>query len=418
MIKYIKKHAMFGVIFTSAKALVYFVPLLLADVLTTSDFGILEYALAGLGMVTNALFNLGVPGAYPYFIIRKEQSEVKHGFSLHPIILLIPFLINQIAYFVLDLDLSFYLAFNISYIISNQVFYSTQLKSHEKSSFAVILDSGLYIVLFLLFIAYKVGLTDTDINTINTFILCYSFIYIFIAIYSFLRNKRKNLVTAYKTILRFSIHLLISTFLIFLITTSGRILVEYFFGFEEVGVYAFYFRLAAIVVMIHQVINIAFFKKIYTANPLVLDKYFSIFFVLISILSIIIYLVSPYIVRHLSDFFNNTYERFNDIYFILSAQMVMWIASALNSNIIDRENLAKKNNVFFFLLILLVLVLIYLFRYKMTFSDLIYIHFSSIYIACMIQFFSLSRKRIFFKKTGAILTLIFIFQSSYYFINF
>ncbi|GAB4153925.1 MAG: hypothetical protein Tsb0033_01140 [Winogradskyella sp.] len=418
MIKYIKKHAMFGVIFTSAKALVYFVPLLLADVLTTSDFGILEYALAGLGMVTNALFNLGVPGAYPYFILRKEQNELKHGFALHPIILLIPFLINQIAYFVFGLDINFYLAFNISYIISNQVFYSTQLKSHEKSSFAVILDSGLYIVLFLLFIAYKAGLVDTNINTISAFILFYSCIYIFIAIYSFLRYKKENLVSAYKTILRFSIHLLISTFLIFLITTSGRILVEYFFGFEEVGVYAFYFRLAAIVVMIHQVINIAFFKKIYTFNPLLLDKYFSLFFIFISTLSIIIYFSSPYIIGHLSNFFNNTYESFNQIYFLLSAQMVMWIASALNSNIIDRENLAKKNNIYFFLLILLVLVLIYLFKENMTFSDLIYIHFSSIYIACMIQFFSLSRKKIFFKKSGAILTLIFIFQSSYYFINF
>lgn len=418
MIKHIKNHALFGVIFTSAKALVYFVPLLLADVLTTSDFGILEYALAGLGMVTNVLFNLGVPGAYPYFILKKKQNEIKHGFALHPIILLIPFLINQLAYFVFGLDINFYLAFNVSYIISNQVFFSTQLKSHKKSSFAVILDSGIYIVLFLLFIAYKAGLVDTSIKTINVFILLYSCIYVLVAIYSFLKLKKENVVSAYKTILRFSIHLLISTFLIFLITTSGRILVEYFFGFEEVGIYAFYFRLAAIVVMIHQVINIAFFKEIYTFNPLELDKYFSLFFVLISLLSISLYFISPYIVGHLSNFYNTTYQSFNHIYFLLSAQMVMWIASALNSNVIDRENLAKTNNIYFFLLIITVLTVIYVMKDNMSFSDLIYIHFSSIYIACMLQLFSLSRRIVFFKKSAVILTLIFVFQSSYYFIMF
>lgn len=418
MTKYLKKHALFGLVFTSAKALVYFVPLLLADVLTTSDFGILEYALAGLGMVINTLFNLGVPGAYPYFILRKKQNELLKGFVLHPLILLIPFLINQIAYFIFSLDVNFYLAFNISYIISNQVFYSTQLKSHEKSSFAVILDSGLYIVLFMFFIAYKVGLTDANIISINTFIIFYSCIYVLIATVRFLTHRNEKLISAYKTILRFSIHLLISTFLIFLITTSGRILVEYFFSFEEVGIYAFYFRLAAIVVMIHQVINIAFFKKIYTLNPLVLDKYFSLFFVLISVLSTIIYFISPYIVGPLSNFFNNTYESFKHVYFLLSAQMVMWIASALNSNIIDRENLAKKNNLYFVFLILTVLLLIYLLNESMTFSGLVYIHFSSIYLACLIQIITLSRKKIFFKKSAAILTIIFVFQTAYYFSNY
>lgn len=418
MINAIKKHAAFGAVFTVAKALVYFTPLLLADVLTTSDFGVLEYALAGLGVIVNTLINLGVPGAYPYYIIREKKDNLKSGFNLHPLILLIPFIINQLAFWFFHLDINFYLAFNISYIIANQIFYSTQLKSHEKSSFAVILDSGIYIILFLFFIGYKTGLFEPSITTINRFVLTYALIYVIFGIARFIKSKKQDITTNYKTILKFSIHLLVSTFLIFLITTSGRILVEFFFGFEEVGIYAFYFRLAAIVVMIHQIINIAFFKKIYTFSPLVLDQHFYKFFILISILSIVIYFISPFVVSHLSDFFNDTFETYKSIYFLLSAQMIMWIASALNSNIIDRENSAKINNVFFFILITVVCLILYVFKDKFSFPQLIYVHFTSIYLACMIQYYTLRKRNIYFSKSALTLTVIFILESGYYFLIF
>ncbi|WP_282042237.1 hypothetical protein [Winogradskyella flava] len=418
MISAIKKHALFGIVFTIAKATVYFVPLILADVLSKSDFGILEYALAGLGLVVNTLFNLGVPGAYPYFIIRKKQTDVKLGFVLHPLILIIPFICNQVAYFIFNLDIAFYLAFNISYIISNQVFYSIKLKSHERSSLAVVFDSGVYILLLISFILYKVGIIDLSISVLNIFILCYCLCYVLFSLSRVFSKSFTQMFTAYKTILNFSVHLLFSTFLIFLITTSGRILVEFFFGFEEVGIYAFYFRLAAIVVMIHQVVNIAFFKKIYTLDPVKLDNYFFLFFILISILSILIYIISPYIVLHLSSFFENTFESNKGVYFLLSAQMVMWIASALNSNIVDRENLARKNNPSFVVLIFLVVVCLYLLNNKLTFSNLVYIHFTTIYMACIIQYYTLSKKKIVFKKSAITLSLTFITQSIIYFTFF
>ena len=95
----IKKHSFFVLVFTLAKATVYFVPLLIADVLSGTHFGILEYALAGLGMIVNTVINLGVPGAYPYFILREKRLELQPSFKLHVLVLLIPFVINQILFF-------------------------------------------------------------------------------------------------------------------------------------------------------------------------------------------------------------------------------------------------------------------------------------------------------------------------------
>lgn len=416
VLKLIKKHAFFSLVFTVAKATVYFVPLILADVLSKEDFGILEYALAGLGMVVNTIINLGVPGAYPYFILRLKEFELQNAFKLHPIILLFPFTINQILYLLGVLNINFYLAFNLSFIIANQVFYSTQLKSHEKPITAVIIDSGVYLSLLLFFMVFKLGVINPSISVINKFVFGYCLVYVIIGIYNCYNSRDKISLRKYQDILKFSVHLLISTFLIFLITTSGRILVEFFFDYELVGVYAFYFRLAAVVVMIHQIVNITFFKKMYTLDPKILDKYYSIFLGSIGLLSISIFFISPYIIPTFSNYFIETYNTYKSIYFLLSMQMIMWIASALNSNIIDRENLASKNNLKFFILVVLSIFTLYLLKNILTIGTLVYIHYTIIFIACLIQYFSLFRKKIYFLKAVITTSSLFILSSIYYFL--
>jgi len=415
VIRLIKKHAFFGASFGVAKATVYFVPLLLADVLSDYDYGVLEYALAGLGMVVNTLISLGVHGAYPYFILKEKDFSVTNGFKLHPIWLLVPFAINQIVYATGYLGIDFYLAFNVSFIIANQVFYSTQLKSHESIIKSVFIDSGIYIVLLVLYAMHLLNLTSIDVNSINYTVLIYALFYVVYGLYAYIKVEKTGITNQYLKILKFSVHLLISTFLIFLITTSGRILVEYIFDYESVGVYAFYFRLSAIVVMIHQIVNIAFFKKIYTFNPRILDKYYSLFFIGIFILSILVFLIAPYFVGHLSEFFRETYETNKVVYFLLSAQMVMWIASALNSNIIDRENLASKNNPRFLVLILIGFALIYYLKSSLDLALLTYIHFTIIFAAALIQYFSLSRKKIDFTKSLIVLCVIYLITTCAYF---
>ena len=398
LINLIKKHSLFGFVFTISKATVYFVPLLLADLLSKSDFGILEYALAGLGIIVNTIINLGVPGAYPYFVLKQKELELKPAFKLHAVVLLIPFITNQVLFFGFNLNVNFYLAFNVSFIIANQVFYSTQFKSHEKSIFAVILDSGIYLILLAYYILSKLSLIESSIKLVNVFVFTYSLVYVIFGVFNFIKNKSNISFTKYKKILRFSIHLLLSTFLIFLITTSGRILVEYFFDFEAVGVYAFYFRLAAIVVMIHQVVNIAFFKKMYTFDPTILDKYFYLFFILIYIIAIAIFFITPLFVGHFSNYFEETFSANKALYFLLSAQMVVWIATALNSNIIDRENLTYKNNPKFLVLLAISVGVFYLLKDKLNLSLLTFIHYTIIFLACLIQYFTLSKKGIFLKN--------------------
>ncbi|MCL5127262.1 hypothetical protein [Algibacter sp. L4_22] len=413
-IQFVKAKFWFFVTFVFSKGIVYLAPLILAEILTKEDFGILEYALAGLGMVVNALVSMGVPGGYPYFILRLKKLSIRNGFYLHPIWLLLLFTLNQLSFFFLSLKPELYLAFNISYIIANQVFYSTQLKSHEYSTKAIFLDSGVYLVLAIQIVLFKLNLLELSIKSINITIALYALVYGFIAIYRFYKVKKHEITFHYKSILKYSLNVMMGTFFIFLITSSGRILAEYFFTFEEVAVYSFYYRLSAVVVMIYQMISIVFFKKIYTLDPKILDKYYSLFFVGIAILSFIIFTISPFILNPLSSFFKDNYIKNKEVYFLLSSQMVMWIATALNSSIIDRENLAKKNNAFFLSLIVMSCGSLLFLKDILSLELLVLIHYSIIFIACLIQYFTLSRKSIYFKKSITVLVISYLVSLGVY----
>lgn len=418
MLQALKKHALFGFVFTIAKGTVYFTPLLLADYLSGEDFGILEYALAGLGMIVNTVINMGVPGAYPYFVLRKKSNFLNNAFSLHPIILMVPFVVNQIVYFVCHLGISYYLAFNVSFIIANQMFYSTQLKSHEKPVPAVLLDSGIYIMLLLYLITWKFSSLRVDIEGITKVVFFYAILYVIFGVYQIYQADKDRILRKYLKVLKFGVHLLVSTFMIFLITTSGRILVEFFFDFEEVGVYAFYFRLSAVVVMIHQIINIVFFKKIYTLDPRVLDKYFNVFFIIIFVLTLCSFFLAPLVLNRFSGYFIQTYSSNRAVYFLLSVQMVMWIGTALNSNVINRENLASRNNKSLGFLLVASILVLFLLKERLTLPLLTLVHFSVIFFTCICQFLNLYQKGIYFKKSIVTLSSIYLLSLGYYLMEF
>lgn len=404
-----RKNLIFLFSFSLAKGIVFLAPLLLADILTGKDFGVLEYSLAGIGMLLNAVMNLGVQGAYPYFIIRKKMAKLKNGFSLHPLWLTLFFIGNQIIYFSFKpYGLEIYLAINISYIIANQMFFSTKLKSHSNIFRAVFLDAGIYILLLFFIIGYYLKLITPSINNISVSLFFYGCVFVVNAFYRFIRESKKTIFNHYKKILKFSIHLLISSLFLFLLTVSGRILSKHFFGYEATGIYGFYFRLSAIVVMIYQVISIRYFKELYTKKPKILDHYFSLFYFFIFVLSIIIYFIYPYLVPSFSEYFVNTYPNNKVLFFVIFCQMTFWIASALQSNIVDREGLSKVNNLYFLGLFILSIVVLYLYRDYLTLLSLTFILYSLFFMANITQLLALRTKKIIFKKSLLSLTFVYI----------
>lgn len=418
ILHFVKDKFWFFLSFTFCKAIVFLAPLLIAEILSKENFGILEYALAGLGMVLNTSLNLGVPGAYPFFKLRQNDESILSGFNIHYLWLLLFFLVNQVFFYTYGFPIQYYMAINIAYIVSNQVFISTKLKTNENITKAVFFDSGIYLVLLIFIILNSLNLIDNSLDNINLYVQIYSILYALYAL-SKLFTLKLAFFKKYIRIIKFSHHLLFSAVLIFFITVSGRFLIEYFLrDFKLVGIYSFYFRIAALVVMIHQIVSIVFFKKIYTLNPKILDKYFALFFIGLYVVSNISFSLSYYVAPSFSSFFKDTINEYGNVYFILSAQVLFWISSALTSNIIDREELAKKINPWFFGLIVVFLIIFHIAKSYLTLEIYTLLHFLMIYLATLMQYLVLNRKKIFFKKSIIVLTFIFFFTIITYLVKY
>jgi len=299
------------------------------------------------------------------------------------------------------------MAINISFIVANQLFYSIQLKSNEKIHSAVFLDAGLYVLLGLFVLGFFLDLLILSIKNISLGIFIYGLLYIVVALVNFIKVKKDEIFSKYKKIVRFSFHLLISSVFLFLLTVSGRVLAKHFFGYEEAGIYGFYYRLAAIIVMIYQVASIRYFKELYTINLKKLDNYFSLFFIFIFTFSLTVYLISPYVVPYFSQYYVDTIKENNILFFIIFSQMTMWIGTALNSSIIDREGLAKKSNIYFFGLFILSILIIFILKPLITLELMSFGIYSLFFITNMVQYFTLYKKKIIFKRSSLILICIY-----------
>lgn len=401
----------FFISFIISKGTVFIAPLLVAELLSKDDFGTLEYALAGLGILLNTFVNMGVPAAYPYFKLKQKNSQINNVFNLHYIWLLFFFICTQVVYVLFDFSLHYYIALNVAYIISNQIYISIQLKTNENISLAVFIDSGVYIALLVFYVLVYTGVINAEIKLFSYIIFGYALLYATYALSKIKVLKNKNLFKSYRTVLTYSIHVLIGGLLIYFITVSGRILIEFFINdFEKVGVYAYYFRLSAVVVMLYQVINIVFFKKMYTLDPEKLDGYFAFCFIALYTISIIVFLCTPVFLWDFSTYFSSTITEYKTMYFLLSSQMVFWIATALLSNIIDREKLASKNNPLFIVLLIVFIVVLYVFKEVLSLDLFTFIHMIIILCAAIIQIYTLAKKKIYFKKS--VVSLLFIATAS------
>ena len=83
-------------------------------------------------------------------------------------------------------------------------------------------------MLFLFSILVLLSIISPTIKMVNITILSYSLIYVFYAVVQFVRVEKEDIINKYRTILKFSSHILIASILIFAITVAGRILTEYF----------------------------------------------------------------------------------------------------------------------------------------------------------------------------------------------
>jgi len=348
--------SVFSFVFFLVKGSAFAAALWLSNMVSIADLGLFEYALSG-GLILAVILNLGLQGAYPFFIIREKKESYRaifffHGLLVSGLILGLIFLNKITGYWI---PIKFSLMGIMASVIGMQVLYSTILKSHEVLIPAILLDGGIFILINIYNILIYLGVLSFSFETLETGLMIYMMVLwgIYFREYNVIKNQFT--VKKYKEAIHFGKHLVASSFLIILLTGGARIFIYYFLEIKEVGYYGFYFRLAAIIVMIHQIINIVFFKKMYQSDTNTLDHYFSLFVGAILIMSISLSFLVPVVFSSVLTLLENSYGDYKLLYFTLSFQVVFWIILALNENIIYREELSSKMNKGFFIILFLML---------------------------------------------------------------
>lgn len=366
-----------------------------------ADYGLFEYALS-IGFMIAIPLDFGLNGAYPYFNLKLKKGGYQSLFYFHAFMIGLLagslFFVNQ--FIIQIIPEKYFFALLIGGIVAMQVLSSSILKSHEVLLKAILFDGGLFLTLN----AYNLWLYSTE-NPFDVQILQLSFgVYLlFLTLwhgYSFWKRRIDFSFKRYKEALNFGRHLVFSAVLIILLTGSARVFIEHFLDLEAVGYYGFYFRFAAITVLLHQIVNIVFFKKMYQSDANNLDQYFSWFLGLLIIAGLILWQLIPPLFSDYLVLLKDSYSTYKSLYLVLTFQMVFWVALALNENIIYREGLSNPMNYGFLIIVLLMIGSFWGF-YQLELLDLFWltvINTFAIFLAAEYQFYLLKQKNIRFPK--------------------
>lgn len=394
----LSKLSWFTLVFGFVKLNAFTAALFLSNfVASVADYGLFEYALT-IGFMVAIPLGFGLNGAYPFFNIKLGKKDYKSVFYFHGLLMgglmLSLFGIHEFIHEFLPTKYVF--ALLIGGIVSVQALSSSILKSHEVLVRAVIFDGGLFIALnaYNLWLYLSGGLFDVE--NLQT---CFA-IYLFCLTsgYGFLfwQEQSDFSFKKYFEALKFGKHIILSAFLIICLTGSARIFIERFLDLETVGYYGIYFRFAAVTVMLHQIVNIVFFKKMYQAEARFLDRYFAFFLQILVLVALVLWQIIPPVFSEFITLLQNSYETYQSLYLILSFQMIFWIALALNENIIYREELSKlMNKGLVFIIIGMAGVMFAL--YQLSLLDIFSLaltNMAAIFLATEYQFSLLKRKKI------------------------
>lgn len=223
-------------------------------------------------------------------------------------------------------------------IFALQRLYSSILKSEDKGWLGVLFDGGYYFILTgVILVIWSFGITH-HVMLLEAAMQVYLFVLGGFYVRQFYKLHTKSIPALLHDdcgeILRYSLHMVVSGIIIYWLTSSARIYIAYFMGYEQVGIYSFYFRLAGIAIIIHQFLYIAFFQKLYMGNSRRLDLYYTAIMGLVLCGCLACYLFVPLLSRYFLKGLSIDNAR---LFFLIALQMPLWVGISLCEGLVGRR---------------------------------------------------------------------------------
>ncbi|MBN1377689.1 MAG: hypothetical protein JXA04_00480 [Gammaproteobacteria bacterium] len=338
--KGVQRIAVYLFSFTFARGILFFSPILLANLLPSSTYGMLEWAYAAASlMVTIAV--MGTTATIPLVELKKDQPGTLAGILVHHIGLVLGCIILLIVAWFQQGD-TFMLTTLFVATIALQGLWSTYLKTHGKGELSLIVEAGVFTLMaFTVITAEYYHIVDAMpwlLWAVSGYTLCLCLFTLSTLISRF--NKGETV--SYSAVLSMGFPLMIATLVTVAATTSGRLAIGYLGGPLLTADYAILARAAALPIVAHQVILVAKYRHLFTLPAKEMERVM-VFIVGMVTLSVVIFgVLFPFFGWMFGTVFVRTLEAHPLSTLWILAQSVLWSAIAIHDLINTRHQSTHK----------------------------------------------------------------------------
>jgi len=399
--------------FVFSKATVFLGPLMLSAALGVREYGMFEYALAWATPLA-VFLEFGCVGALPYFVLKRKWPVYMQVFYLHVMLTAVLVVVGNVVCASLHLGYATYLSVLATCAIAMQVIYAVAFKVWGKPARASISESGLYVVLASVTGVYATFHWKLNLNVLLIAFNCYAAALVVPSFLAFHWSCRwPHTLRRYGKAIRFGFPLIFTTMFMGFLTSSGRLLVGKFLTMQDVGVYSFFFRISAGVVVLHQLLLTILFSKLYQSEGKHLDKYFSTMSSAIFVLTMALFLSTPHFLGYFFPLMRDLKPGYLPVYYALATQMVFWVCTANAEFIIYRQNLAARFWMMLVGMIALLLTGTVLLKVTgtLTLLRLCQLHMVCIYANCLAQMYLLRCHGVRLSRMAVVTTAVMVFYA-------
>lgn len=342
--------------FGLARGGLFVAPIILANLLTPSAYGRLEFAQA-LATIGATVLALGTSGVVPLVLIRKIDTASWNSVLVHHLVVATLLILCALLGLFAEWPPIVWLAALVTTGLMFQVLWSATLKSQGHAEASLLLDTGVWGLMAIAVITSYM-LTTPPVNRWSWAIAALSGYITALAVYTswrLMRSDSHTNILTYTSTLRTGMPLMASTLLTLLATTSGRLGLGLLSTPEMMADYAILFRATALPIVAHQIIIIARFRQVFEQHTTELEKRLPIMIGLVTGSVILFWLLSGFIDVLLGPAFIKAFSQYRVEGLLILSQCILWSAIALNDLVNARSQTAgpvARATLLYFVLVL------------------------------------------------------------------
>lgn len=342
--KWIWRLGRHGLIFTLAKSVVLVAPLLAASILTSTEYGSVEWWLA-LSMALGPIIGLGAPSVVAYGSVNRQQYRHVRTATVCVLMLASTLLVFALALplFGREWGHDFYgpVALQCA-VIMLQMTLAARLKGTDKGAWAAVAESALYLCLLVALLGVLFGA-----DFVMAFMLCMLVVCVLLALLlarlvavpALRRWPSRN----FRACLGIAWRYMLGAALMAGFMALPRVALGFLESPQVVASFALVFRWLSISIIAHQFINTVFFRHIYGDVPERRRDYaFALIVSVVAIGALFIVLFVGFGEAFVP--FPLPFPQATDLALPMAMVMILWAATACLEGSLFREGAALKQS--------------------------------------------------------------------------